>query len=153
MQRSFWLLPIPYVNNTGQLLGVPQTTLGMVQNIFPFGTTQVCIFYWNEFLWVLCSCFFICILCGDARGLLYVTAFSSPDASPGYDSAGGSINIMYFVYRDMYWLLIVIRILFASLALVQATRHARRVYVGGLPPMTNEQVFLWVLLFWFFPWQ
>lgn len=22
---------------------------------------------------------------------------------------------------------------------IQATRHARRVYVGGLPPMTNEQ--------------
>jgi splicing factor U2AF subunit len=23
----------------------------------------------------------------------------------------------------------------------QATRHARRVYVGGLPPSANEQVF------------
>jgi hypothetical protein len=23
---------------------------------------------------------------------------------------------------------------------MQATRHARRVYVGGLPPMANEQV-------------
>lgn len=25
---------------------------------------------------------------------------------------------------------------------MQATRHARRVYVGGLPPMANEQVSL-----------
>lgn len=31
--------------------------------------------------------------------------------------------------------------------LLQATRHARRVYVGGLPPMANEQVFLRALLF------
>ena len=27
----------------------------------------------------------------------------------------------------------------------QATRHARRVYVGGLPPTANEQVFLYFL--------
>jgi hypothetical protein len=26
----------------------------------------------------------------------------------------------------------------------QATRHARRVYVGGLPPTANEQVITWI---------
>lgn len=33
-----------------------------------------------------------------------------------------------------------------SLSLLQATRHARRVYVGGLPPLANEQVIFLVLL-------
>lgn len=32
-----------------------------------------------------------------------------------------------------------------SLSLLQATRHARRVYVGGLPPLANEQVIFLVL--------
>lgn len=33
-------------------------------------------------------------------------------------------------------------------AYLQATRHARRVYVGGLPPLANEQVLvqLYILL-------
>lgn len=30
----------------------------------------------------------------------------------------------------------------SSVSFLQATRHARRVYVGGLPPMANEQVIL-----------
>ncbi|XP_052181033.1 splicing factor U2af large subunit B-like isoform X2 [Diospyros lotus] len=62
----------------GQLMGVPQTMPGMLQNMFPFGTTQV-----NQL---------------GALSMMPVQAMTQ-----------------------------------------QATRHARRVYVGGLPPMANEQ--------------
>ncbi|KAL6992593.1 hypothetical protein U1Q18_010704 [Sarracenia purpurea var. burkii] len=62
----------------GQLLGVPQTMPGMLQNMLPFGTTQV-----NQL---------------------------------------GALSLMP-----------------AQAMTQQATRHARRVYVGGLPPMANEQ--------------
>ncbi|XP_024024050.1 splicing factor U2af large subunit B isoform X1 [Morus notabilis] len=58
----------------GQLLSIPQTTPGVVQNILPFGTAQ----------------------------------FSLP-------------------------------LMPAQAMTQQATRHARRVYVGGLPPTANEQ--------------
>ncbi|KAK9267249.1 hypothetical protein L1049_009671 [Liquidambar formosana] len=59
----------------GQLPGVPQTTPGMLQNMFPFGTAQL-----------------------------------------------GALPMMP-----------------AQAMTQQATRHARRVYVGGLPPLANEQ--------------
>ncbi|CAL5412209.1 unnamed protein product [Camellia sinensis] len=62
----------------GQLLGVPQTMPGMLQNMLPFGTTQV-----NQL---------------------------------------GALSMMPFQAMTQ-----------------QATRHARRVYVGGLPPLANEQ--------------
>ncbi|KAF4394086.1 hypothetical protein G4B88_026055 [Cannabis sativa] len=63
-----------FINNTGQLLAVPQTTPGVVPNMLPFGTTQL------------------------------------------------SLPMMP-----------------AQAMTQQATRHARRVYVGGLPPLANEQ--------------
>lgn len=34
-----------------------------------------------------------------------------------------------------------------SFTMMQATRHARRVYVGGLPPMANEQVRFFCFVF------
>ncbi|CAL5408773.1 hypothetical protein ACSBR2_015744 [Camellia fascicularis] len=63
---------------SAQLLGVPQTMPGMLQNMLPFGTTQV-----NQL---------------------------------------GALSLMPFQAMTQ-----------------QATRHARRVYVGGLPPLANEQ--------------
>ncbi|KAL5537865.1 hypothetical protein UlMin_046210 [Ulmus minor] len=60
--------------NTGQLLGIPQATPGVVQNMLPFGSAQL------------------------------------------------SLPMMP-----------------AQAMTQQATRHARRVYVGGLPPLANEQ--------------
>lgn len=59
----------------GQLPGAPQPTSGMLQNTFPFGTSQL-----------------------------------------------GSLPLMPMQAMTQ-----------------QATRHARRVYVGGLPPLANEQ--------------
>lgn len=37
---------------------------------------------------------------------------------------------------------------FCCVLFLQATRHARRVYVGGLPPMANEQVFFVFYALW-----
>ncbi|PON96081.1 U2 snRNP auxilliary factor, large subunit, splicing factor [Trema orientale] len=65
---------VPGADIPGQLLGVPQTTPGVVQNLLPFPTTQI------------------------------------------------SLPLMP-----------------AQAMTQQATRHARRVYVGGLPPLANEQ--------------
>ncbi|GMP74710.1 hypothetical protein CsSME_00032052 [Camellia sinensis var. sinensis] len=73
-----YLLIFSIVNYAAQLLGVPQTMPGMLQNMLPFGTTQV-----NQL---------------------------------------GALSLMPFQAMTQ-----------------QATRHARRVYVGGLPPLANEQ--------------
>ncbi|XP_044496918.1 splicing factor U2af large subunit A-like isoform X2 [Mangifera indica] len=66
---------LPTAAVPGQLPGTPQTTAGTVQNMLPFGTTQL-----------------------GALPLMPMQAMTQ-----------------------------------------QATRHARRVYVGGLPPLANEQ--------------
>lgn len=63
-------------------------------------------------------------------------------AYAGHDTTGWlSWSFSYFFYpcfltlwNFFFWLF--------KLVLWQATRHARRVYVGGLPPTANEQVFL-----------
>ncbi|KAF9672327.1 hypothetical protein SADUNF_Sadunf11G0029800 [Salix dunnii] len=69
------LTRVPFVNDAGQVLSVPQTMPGMIQNTLQFGTTQF-----------------------------------------------GVLPLMP-----------------AHAMTQQATRHARRVYVGGLPPLANEQ--------------
>lgn len=89
----------------------------------------------------------------DLRGypVFFVTArINISDAISSNDSTGICLNA--FVLVDHFILACMdSKILLPSIN--QATRHARRVYVGGLPPMANEQVyssynyFAWLLVF------
>lgn len=94
--------------------------------------------------WFLLVCQFLS-MCALIKYFLTITAgSSSPNASPSHDPTGKCVMLSALQFWCMF-----IRIsmdFFHCVSFLQATRHARRVYVGGLPPMANEQVFLWLLL-------
>ena len=110
----------------------------MFPNMFPLATGQV---YFPSFLSKgfvsACLCLLYLILCY----FVFVQQFGALPIMPvqamtqQVGMVRHTLNLsVYFLFFLTYIYIYIITIFF------QATRHARRVYVGGLPPTANEQV-------------
>lgn len=121
-----------YTCVSGPVPGPNPTIPGMFSNMFPLGTAQVVNFFlrgprFDIFTYYnFCLFFMVLVICSNLA--LYLLCLSKQWLSRFADQLLCCSFCLHLLADQ-------------SFNYVQATRHARRVYVGGLPPTANEQVY------------
>ena len=119
----------------GQITGTTPPIPGMFPNMFPLGTGQVCI--------TLCAtCIRFCLLICIEFISLFICSSLVLSLLCQFRLW---LNRLAGLHRYSFFhalFVIIFGLIICFILWSQATRHARRVYVGGLPPTANEQVFV-----------